>query len=558
MLFRKMLRDLWHNKAQFISIFIMSFLGLWIFVGLDAEANGAAYASSNYYEQYNLPDLWISGAGFTDDDLRLVKKIRGVKDCEKRIYTTGKEAGKDDSSFYINFLTSNNIGQIVLEDGDRYSEEEEGLWISKEYAEANNIHIGDTFSLKIENMQIDEPVRGTVESPEYVYYISESDAMMPNYEKTGLIFLSEELFPSKDAKVYNQIVVEIEDNADADTVGDLIEEAFDRDDIAVTDRGQNLSYQTFDGEISQHKTMGVMFAAVFIAIAIMGIVTTMARVTSNQRTQIGTLKALGFSKAKITFHYASYGVFISFLGNALGAVVGILTIPPMILSMFEGSYIVPNLAGHVTPLDFWMIFISTAISAVVSFLSCRKELKDPPAVTLRPPVAKKVKQSRIRESKLWLSLDFATQWNLRDITRNKVRTLMGVFGVMGCCMLLLCGFGCLDSINAMVDKLYGEMVLCENKIMLENCDYGYAYDLAKKYKGQMVEDAQIELVSDTAKKSATASIIDEGNLMHYLNDDLEEIKLPEGSIGMTSKMMDLLDIEEGDTVKWHIVGDDKW
>ncbi len=82
--------------------------------------------------------------------------------------------------------------------------------------------------------------------------------------------------------------------------------------------------------------MGVMFSTVFLLIALLGIVTTMARVTSNQRTQIGTMKALGFSKWVIMRHYVSYGFVISLAGSLLGAWVGYQTFPALILGMFEG------------------------------------------------------------------------------------------------------------------------------------------------------------------------------------------------------------------------------
>ena len=112
------------------------------------------------------------------------------------------------------------------------------------------------------------------------------------------------------------------DDDSIDIIREKLEKAFDRDDIAVTDRDQNLSYATFDAEVRQHKAMGLMFAVVFLAIALLGIVTTMARVTASQRTIIGTMKALGFSKARITFHYVSYGFAIS----ALGCIAGGLSI----------------------------------------------------------------------------------------------------------------------------------------------------------------------------------------------------------------------------------------
>lgn len=563
MLFRKMRRDLSKNKSQFISIFLMSLLGMLVFVGLDAESSGAAKAADNYYRKYNLCDIWVAGAGFSDDDVRTAKKVSGVVDVEKRLSVTGNAEKYDNAFMYINFMDTNRINSLMLYDGEPFSEEAEGVWLEEWFARTNNIHIGDMITLKIDSLQIDAMVKGTVDAPDYVYYVSESDMMYPNYSKCGLAFMSSSMYPDRNNMIYNQLIVDVRDDmSDDDSISvikEKLEKAFDRDDIAVTDRDQNLSYATFDAEVRQHTAMGTMFAVIFLAIALLGIVTTMARVTSSQRTQIGTMKALGFSKAAITMHYVSYGFVISALGCIAGAWIGYLTMPPWILGMFIGSYLIPDLAGTLTTLDVVATLIAIAVATLVSFLSCRKELKDPPAVTLRPPAPGRVRHSGLEKSKLWLRLDFSTQWNIRDVFRNKLRSLMGIMGVMGCAMLLVCGFGCFDSFNGLMDKMYGELMTASNKIVLSSdSDYDYAYDLSVSYKGQMIQEASVEFVANNVKKNGSATIIDKGNYIHIQDQKLRPTELTKTGIAMTGKMAGLLGLSEGDIVKWHLVGDDKW
>ena len=563
MLFRKMWRDLAKSKTQFISIFLMSLLGMLVFVGLDAESSGAAIAGDNYYRKYNLCDIWIQGAGFSDDDVRTAKKVTGVKNVEKRLSLTGTAEKYDNAYMYINFMNTNEINSLMLYDGDPYEDESDGVWLEEWFARTNNIHIGDVFTMKIDSLRINAVVRGIIDAPDYVYYVSESDVMYPNYSKCGLAFMSASMYPDPSHIIYNQLLVDVRDEiSDDKSIGiikEKLEDAFDREDIAVTDRYQNLSFATFDAEIDQHHAMGIMFAVVFLAIALLGIVTTMARVTSSQRTQIGTMKALGFSKATITMHYVSYGFVISTLGCIAGAAIGYASLPPWILGMFEGSYLVPDLKGRITSLDVTATILAIIVSTLVCFLSCRKELKDPPAITLKPPAPKKIRHSALEKSRLWLRLDFSTQWNIRDVLRNKLRSLMGILGVMGCAMLLICGFGCFDSINGLLDKMYGELMTASNKILLSSdADYGYAYDLAAIYKGQLLMETSVEFVSDTAKKSGSATIIDKGNYIHLQDENLKPVKLKKNGIAMTSKMANLLGVKEGDHIKWHLVGDDEW
>ncbi|HOO27969.1 MAG TPA: FtsX-like permease family protein, partial [Lachnospiraceae bacterium] len=458
MLFRKLWRDLLQNKTQFFSIFLMSVLGMWIFVGFDAEASGAGHAADNYYKEYNLADLWVQGDVFSSDDLKAIQDIKGVQNAERRFLMNGTAKLENNPYMYIGFLTTNQISKLALMQGEGYVKDKDGIWVEEDFARANRLEIGDTFTVKLNNQEIESVIRGYVESPEYVYYLSDTDMIYPDYSKYGFAFLSDVQYPDQKNILYNQILVDVQDDADVQLIKDEIGEVLDRDDIVVTDRKQNTSYFTFHSEVKQHKAMGILFSVIFLLIALLGIVTTMARVTANQRTQIGTLKALGFSKHVITMHYISYGFVISLAGCIIGAWAGYSTFPPLILGMFDGVYKVPDLYGTLTVSSVFAILAAVVISTFVSFLACRKELADMPAVTLKPAAPKKVKHTALEKSGFWLRLNFSTQWNVRDIMRNKIRSIMGIVGVTGCAMLMLCAFGCRDAINGMVDKMYGELL----------------------------------------------------------------------------------------------------
>ena len=138
-----------------------------------------------------------------------------------------------------------------------------------------------------------------------------------------------------------------------------------------------------------------MFSAVFLLIAVMGIVTTMTRMTSNQRIQIGTLKALGFGKRKITWHYMSYGIVISSLGSIVGAVLGYLYLPLLFLPSMSAYYILPNWVTQMSVKTYYAIVLAILVSTLVSFLACRKELKDMPAITLKPAAPKNIRHSML-------------------------------------------------------------------------------------------------------------------------------------------------------------------
>ena len=557
MLFRKMLRDLWKNKTQFISIFLMSFVGMAAFAGLDAESSGGQQIISEYYEEYNLADYWIDGNGFDDDEINKIEKLPGIINAEKRCVLQGKDVTNDDKVLALHFLKTNEINKLWIKQGTPYIEGKKGFYIEELYAKANNINVGDKMSISLNGERIDGQVNGICENPEYVYYLLDGSLLMPTYSNYSFVYLSEEMYPDRENIVYNQLLI---DSISSTTEGkEKIEKAIDRKDVVVATRRQNMSYATFDDEMIQHKAMGVMFSIVFLLIAFLGIITTMTRVTANQRTQIGTLKALGFSKRTITLHYISYGVIITALGDILGAEVGMIGFPKWIFAMFEGSYITPPMHGVFTTFSLYGIVISIAVAFLVSLLSCRKQLKDMPAITLKPEAPKLSNANFFERSFIWQMLPFSTQWNFRDITRNKVRTLMGVVGIAGCAMIMIAAFSMSDSFDGIIDNQYKDVNTYTTQVTFESDVSSLTKkEYAKKYKGQLIQMQSVEVISDTYKMNGNLKVIGSGSYVHVLDRKFEPTKLKKNGVAITEKMCNVLGVDEGSFVRWHLTGDDKW
>lgn len=562
MLRRKLWRDLWQNRTQFLSIFLMAFLGMMVFAGIDAESNGLGVSYTRYFEQTRTADYWAIGNNFTKRDADTLKSLPEVETVDRKLVLDGKcklPTGEElDMEF--NFMETMTCSYPYVVEGEPFNASSTGIWLEQNFANARGYKVGDTINLSYEGVSFQEEVKGIIMHPEYVYYSLDSDSMMPTYGNYGFGFLSQSEFPLQDQLVYNYLVIKTYETPENSLqFKEYLKNTLNLDEVTVIDRRQNLGIDTVINEKEQHETFGIMFTAIFMLIAVMGIVTTMTRMTSNQRTQIGTLKALGFSKGKITWHYVSYGIVISLLGGVLGSLLGRLLIPQLFLGSMTAYFILPAWYQLLS----WKSLVANALSVLVcssvSFLSCRKELKDMPAVTLRPASPKNLKHSLLEKSKLWLSMNFSTQWNIRDVLRNKSRSLMGILGVAGCAMLLLGAFGAYDCCIGLVDWQYTRLVTGQNKVNFSlNTSDLEKRQMAQTYKGQLLQEGSCEFrVGDTVK-TGTITVTEEGNYLHYENTKQEEIKLPKDGIAMTSKMADLLGVQVGDTFEWHIVGEKKW
>ncbi|MCR5626606.1 MAG: FtsX-like permease family protein, partial [Lachnospiraceae bacterium] len=474
MLLLNMFRNLMKNKVQFFSIFMMSFLGLFTFVGLDSEVTGFTFAEGSYYTQQNLGDLYLFDRNFSADDEKMIENLPEVNSASRRIKVSGKAVlpeNNKDADMEMNFIEEDEISKLLIKDGVPYSSGDGGVWLDYIFAEKNNIKIGDTVSLKYEDSTWSEIVRGTVMHPEHLYFLQDVAQMMPSYGTYGFCYMDVKENPDPEMITFSEMAVDLKDidnlNPLTDEekdhisrIGEKISDILDRDTLAFYDKNGLLSYQTFRSEMDQHKAMSFMFPVVFILISMLGIITTMTRLTARQRVQIGTLKALGLSKRVITLHYVSYGFFLSLAGSLAGAAAGYKYIVDMIVDMMKQTYLLPNAGGRLSYNSIFIIIAEVVIASFVSYLSCRRELSPPPAETLRPASPKNLKPSAFEKSALWNSFSFSTQWNLRDIKRNKARTGMGIIGVAGCTMLMLAAFGCLDSINFITDWMYGELNTC--------------------------------------------------------------------------------------------------
>lgn len=580
MLLRKLGRELWKQKTQFFAIFMMSFLGLLIYVGMDAESSGAWASAQEYYESCALADFWVQGACFSQDDAELIESLPEVRTVQRCLTVDAKAEGiigkgGEEAEMTLYFLEENNVSMPYVVQGEAFDENKKGFWLDEQFAKRQKLEPGDELTVKSGDEKLTFKILGTVMSPEHVYYTSKQGEMVPDYGTFGYAFLPGDCYlmmcgehKPENAGFYNMLKVDTfdayteDDNVSA-AMKDQLKQMLGMDDLLVVDRKENASYSTFLAEMEQHRTMSVMFPAIFMLIAVLGITTTMTRMAANERTQIGTMKALGFSNQRVLVHYVSFGFVVCLAGSALGAIVGAKWFPALILGSMTQMYLLPQWNIRFALRDLIAIVVVTAIATLVSLFACRKELRGMPAQTLRPKSPKAVKPSAFERTALWKAMGFVSQWNIRDVRKNKLRTLMGVIGVAGSMMLLICAFGCRDSMNYMPKQMFEKLNLNERTIVFEpGTDAFTVGEYARKYGGQQIQTASVELVGNEGTKeqkvkSATLTVVDSGGMMHFQDYDQNEIRLAGKDVLISTKMAELLDVQPGEIVRFKIVGDDK-
>lgn len=554
-----MLRDFKDHKAQFLSIFLMALIGVFAFTGISGEAVGLVDVSSSYYENTNLADGWIYGEEISDDVFSEIKSMDEIKDAQREMVVDTVANYSSDPEITLHIVEGNqNISKFYLFKGKDFDpNDEEGIWIDKRFADGRNLDIGDKITLRFDGNKVSKTVRGIMYSPEYVYYIQEG-SLLPDFSQVGFAYI-----PSKGADfdiVYNTIALDgYEELDEKDFKSALEEELGQKAYVQYVDRDNNVGIKTLQDEISQHQMFSGIFPAIFVLVSLLTLVTTMSRVISAQRMQIGTLKAMGYSNNSIILHYLSYGFVLSLTGSVLGLVIGPLTIPYLFYPTMSSTYSLPSW-GPSWDISFFAVAALMVVSSVlISYISVKGISDENPAETIRPKAPKLVSSGLIERTKIWKRFSFNERWNYRDAKRNKTRAIMSVFGVFACALLVMSAFGMVDSINDVEDWQYNQIYNFNSKLILEeNITDSQLDHILDETGGEGIREEAIELKYKGIKKTGTLTVMNDSEYYKVTDANRNYIHLDPDGIAISDKMAEVLGLKVGDKVRWHVAGNPKW
>lgn len=554
-----MLRDFKDHKAQFLSIFLMALIGVFAFTGISGEAVGLVDVSSSYYENTNLADGWIYGEEISDDVFSEIKSMDEIKDTQREMVVDTVANYSSDPEITLHIVEGNqNISKFYLFKGKDFDpNDEEGIWIDKRFADGRNLDIGDKITLRFDGNKVSKTVRGIMYSPEYVYYIQEG-SLLPDFSQVGFAYM-----PSKGADfdiVYNTIALDgYEELDEKDFKSALEEELGQKAYVQYVDRDNNVGIKTLQDEISQHQMFSGIFPAIFVLVSLLTLVTTMSRVISAQRMQIGTLKAMGYSNNSIILHYLSYGFVLSLTGSVLGLVIGPLTIPYLFYPTMSSTYSLPSW-GPSWDISFFAVAGLMVVSSVlISYISVKGISDENPAETIRPKAPKLVSSGLIERTKIWKRFSFNERWNYRDAKRNKTRAIMSVFGVFACALLVMSAFGMVDSINDVEDWQYNQIYNFNSKLILEeNITDSQLDHILDETGGEGIREEAIELKYKGIKKTGTLTVMNDSEYYKVTDANRNYIHLDPDGIAISDKMAEVLGLKVGDKVRWHVAGNPKW
>ena len=331
----------------------------------------------------------------------------------------------------------------------------------------------------------------------------------------------------------------------------------------ILDRNSNEGYVGIIQATKSMENISKVFPIVFFAVAALISLTSMTRMVEEQRTQIGTLKALGYNQFQIMGKYILYASLASIIGGILGMCVGFETLPRVIWMLYMMMYqMTPNVVISFN----WkygllgLILICICIIGATIYSAIR-ELKETPSALMRPKAPKAGNRVMLeRIPFIWKHLNFSHKVTVRNIFRYKKRFLMTIIGIFGCTSLIVTGFGIKDSIKTIVPNQY-------EKVFSYNMQVSVKDDISEETEQKLVadlrENSQIQKAIETDMTSVTAVngdneedvqvIIPKDNFDGVVNlydvKSKKTVELQENEICLTDKCAQLLGVKAGDTIK---------
>ncbi len=347
--------------------------------------------------------------------------------------------------------------------------------------------------------------------------------------------------------------------ADAQSKIDEIE----KPETYVLDRNTNVGYVCLKNDSGVVKGIANVFPVFFFLVAALICMTTMNRMVEEQRTQIGVLKALGFSEGKIMGKYLFYSGSAAISGTLIGYVLGIHFFPLVIITAYG---IVYKMGGiyYVSDLPLALVSLTVAVfcSVGTTWLSCHKELKEVAADLMRPKAPKAGKRVFLEHVPfIWKRLKFLQKVSVRNIVRYKKRFFMMVIGISGCTALLVMGFGVRDSVVAVADQQYEEIQLYDIGVTLKAGKMPGEADLKsldsvlekENAAGMYAMEKTIDLVTDKGTKSIHMVAVEKpdevGDFISLHTKKQEPIAYPkEGEAVLSKKVAETYAVKKGDTI----------
>lgn len=563
LLLKKIFRDIHEAKGQFASILMVIIIGVTFYTCLNSALRNLQFASEKYFTTYRLADLWASFQKAPESVLNRIEDFPGVKQVTGRV-VRDVLITIDRQDAVIRLITlpdqrGATVNDMMLKTGRYFSDDESNQCLVDEaFFTTHHLQFGSYLQPVINGNRIRLKVIGVTKSPEYLYQLRDGSEMLPDPERFGIVYLKKSFGQAVLGfnGSLNDASILLNRGVDSEMVRRRMEKALQRYGvIEIIPKKDQLSYNTFASEIAQLNSISGFFPILFLIVAAAIIYITMNRIIENQRVQIGTLKALGYSNIQIMVHYLSYAFLIGLAGSVIGSLLGLWLGEQMML-MYNTMYQLPleqlkSQYDLVIPASLLALFFC----GLAGYNSCKNELRLVPAESMRPKAPKVGAKTWLEQIHwLWRRFNFSWKIIIRNLFRYKKRALLTSLGIIFATALLLTGLGMNDAIGYLLDQQYSTIQRYDLKVsfnqMLAPSELSYIRNLPHVSALEPVIGFGVELINGwRAKKLGLTGLVREPRLYQITDEAGAVVTVPGKGILISSKLSRTLGAGPGDLLQ---------
>lgn len=601
-LIKDFFKEIYVNRKRFISIVLIVMLGVGFFSGIKATTPSMKYTAHKYFEDSNFMDFTLkSTLGFTDSSIDILKN--NIEEIENIYPISSKDMiinlNNSDKVIKV-FSIDDNVNKLNLVEGEFPTNSNEILVDSKLSIELGSvINTGNDDFLKSSSLT----VVGKVESPPYIS-VERGNSNIGDGKITGFIYVSKDLINSE---VYTDLYITLKNPEELLTYSDdysdyissikskledLSKELNDDRYNAVVDayvsnqvggqgrpslqssaissiveypttyiftRADNIGYSEYKDNSEKIDAIGKVFPIIFFVVSALVCLTSMTRMVEEQRLQIGTLKALGYSNFSIAMKYIAYAILATIIGSILGVIIGVNVIPRIIANAYSIMYNLPKVSlSFSLDIPITAGLASLGCTLVATIYSCVSEMRHTPSVLMRPKSPKKGKRIFLEKIKfIWNHLNFSKKVTCRNIFRYKKKFYMTIIGIAGCTALVVTGFGIKDSVTALVPKQFDNIYKFNLQIGIKENQTLDTVSAILEENNVNYSNVKLNSADVTANGNSVDAYIlvakDSNTVENVINlqsrTTKEALHLNSNSVIITEKLSELLNVSVGDKIQ---------
>ncbi len=570
-LLRKQLRDLAGRKGAILALVMILAVGVGGFTGFLSVWHDMDGARNRYYARCRLADFFVDCKRAPVSqrqhiaDLAAVGSVRGRVKAAVMLRLSGQEVPISGTAFSLPLKRRPVLNDVMLRTGSWFSErDKKEVLLTHAFAEANGLKAGDRIRCLLHEEMVELLVVGTVMSPEFVYLIPPQGGLAPDPARFAVMYC-EETFLQERADLegaYNQFIGTLH-RASPESLHITCEsvEAM-LEPFGVTHAASfedTASVRFLSDEIHGLKISAVVVPGIFLCVAVLVLNIMMARLVVQQRTVIGTLKALGYSRLRVTFHFLSYGMVIGALGGGGGLLFG-RWIQVMMVMVYRQFYNLPAFEAQLYPGYLgWGLLISIFSSAFGTLKGIRYVVLLQPAEAMRPPPPEKG-ASVLPEYVpfFWNRLPFRWKMIFRAVFRNPYRSAVSIFSSVIATAIVVMAIVNIDALNYLMAYEFDKVSHQDLTVSLREPASRRSLQEVKSLPGVGRAEPQLivpcELSNGAFEKRIGITGIPETHRLYTpLTSDGKEVVIPGSGLVLSRKLAEILHASPGDSLRMRVL-----